>query len=113
MRAASVAGLPNGMTKRSAVFFLVKHPDSPDTVAKLRLLLVEPNARGLGIGPPTGEGMHALCACRCYRKIDLWTNSVLDAARHLYQEEGYKLIRQEAHQSFGKSLVGETWELVL
>ena len=44
---------------------------------------------------------------------NLWTNSALDAARHLYQEKGYKLIKQEAQQSFGKSLVGETWELAL
>jgi hypothetical protein len=46
-------------------------------------------------------------------KSILWTNSALDAARHLYQEEGYKLIKQEAQQSFGKSLVGETWQLAL
>ena len=48
-----------------------------------------------------------------YREIDLWTNGVFDRARQLYQEEGYKLIKQEAQQSFGKSLVGETWELAL
>src|SRR5216684_2759355 len=93
--------------------FLVKHPDSPETMAKLRLLLVEPSARGFGIGKRLVRECTLFACAAGYRKIDLWTNSVLDAARHLYQEEGYKLIKQEAHQSFGKSLVGETWELAL
>ena len=93
--------------------FLVKHPDSPETTAKLRLLLVEPSARGFGIGKRLVKECTLFARAAGFRKIDLWTNSVLDAARHLYQEEGYKLIKQEAHQSFGKSLVGETWELML
>jgi GNAT superfamily N-acetyltransferase len=101
------------MTKAVGCVFLVKHPDWPETVAKLRLLLVEPNARGFGIGHRLVRECTLFARAAGYRKIDLWTNSVLDAARHLYQEEGYKLIRQEAHQSFGKSLVGETWELAL
>jgi hypothetical protein len=58
------------------------------------------NARSLRVPPVTEKSI-------------LWTNSALDAARHLYQEEGYKLIKQEAQQSFGKSLVGETWQLAL
>src|SRR6266852_1780432 len=77
------------------------------------LLLVEPSARGFGIGKRLVRECTLFACAAGYRKIDLWTNSVLDAARHLYQEEGYKLIKQEAHQSFGKSLVGETWELAL
>jgi DNA-binding MarR family transcriptional regulator/GNAT superfamily N-acetyltransferase len=93
--------------------FLVKHPDSPEVMAKLRLLLVEPSARGFGIGKRLVRECTLFASAAGYRKIDLWTNSVLDAARHLYQEEGYRLIKQEAHQSFGKSLVGETWELAL
>jgi GNAT superfamily N-acetyltransferase len=93
--------------------FLVKHPDSPETMAKLRLLLVEPGARGFGIGKRLVRECTLFARAAGYRKIALWTNSVLDAARHLYQEEGYKLIKQETHQSFGNSLVGETWELAL
>jgi GNAT superfamily N-acetyltransferase len=82
-------------------------------MAKLRLLLVEPSARGFGIGKRLVKECTLFARAAGYRKIALWTNSVLDAARHLYQEEGYKLIKQETHQSFGKSLVGETWELAL
>jgi GNAT superfamily N-acetyltransferase len=82
-------------------------------MAKLRLLLVEPSARGFGIGKRLVRECTLFASAAGYRKIDLWTNSVLDAARHLYQQEGYRLIKQEGHQSFGKSLVGETWELAL
>jgi DNA-binding MarR family transcriptional regulator/GNAT superfamily N-acetyltransferase len=93
--------------------FLANHPDSPETMAKLRLLLVEPSARGFGIGKRLVRECTFFARAAGYRKIDLWTKRVLDAARHLYQEEGYKLIRQETQQSSGKSLVGETWELAL
>ena len=48
-----------------------------------------------------------------YRKVTLWTNSVLDAARHIYESQGFRLVKEEAHQSFGKHLVGENWELAL
>jgi GNAT superfamily N-acetyltransferase len=91
---------------------VVKHPDWPETMAKLRLLL-EPSARGFRIGKRRVRECTLLARAAAYRKIDLWTNSVLDAARHLYREEGYRLIKQEAQQSFGKSLVGETWQLAL
>jgi DNA-binding MarR family transcriptional regulator/GNAT superfamily N-acetyltransferase len=93
--------------------FLVKHPESPETTARLRLLLVEPGARGFGIGKRLVKETTLFARTAGYRKIDLWTNSVLDRARHLYQQQGYQLIKQQAHQSFGKSLVGETWELAL
>jgi GNAT superfamily N-acetyltransferase len=81
--------------------------------AQLRMLLVEPSARGLGLGVALVNECERLARQVGYRRIRLWTNSLLLAARGIYQRAGYKLLASEPHHSFGHDLVGETWELSL
>jgi GNAT superfamily N-acetyltransferase len=81
--------------------------------AQLRLLLVEPAARGLGVGAALVDACERFARSAGYRRIRLWTQSMLLAARSIYQRAGYKLIATEPHHSFGHELVGEIWELAL
>ena len=92
--------------------FLVKHPTEPE-LAKLRLLFVEPSARGLGIGHALVQECIAFAHTAGYRKITLWTQSILTGALRIYERAGFRLIKEEPHHSFGHDLVGQRLELDL
>jgi DNA-binding MarR family transcriptional regulator/GNAT superfamily N-acetyltransferase len=104
--------IAEGNTEPLGCVFLVKHAEDPE-IARLRLLLVEPSARGLGLGQALVSQCSHFARQAGYKKITLWTNSVLSPARRIYEREGYRLIEESPHRSFGKDMVGQTWQLDL
>lgn len=96
--------------ERVGCVFVVKESEE---VAKLRMLLVDPGARGLGLGSRLVGECVRFARNRGYEKLALWTNSVLLPARRIYETHGFRLVVEEQHRSFGKDLVGESWELEL
>ena len=96
--------------ERVGSIFLVRKTDE---IAKLRLLLVEPTTRGLGIGQRLVDECIRFARQARYRRITLWTQSNLDSARRIYESVGFKLINEETHSMFGPELVAQNWDLEL
>jgi len=101
--------------QRLGCVFLVRDAESsePNKTARLRLLLVDPAARGLGLGRNLVQQCTAFARSVGYRRIVLWTNSILTSARRIYEDEGYRLLREKPYTAFGKDLVSQDWQLDL
>jgi len=84
-----------------------------DGVARIRLLIVDPKARGLGLGTKLTDECVRFARRASYKKITLWTHNILTAARHVYEKAGFKLMRSEKHKSWGKPVVSEHWDMAL
>ncbi len=97
--------------QRAGSVFVVR---KSKTVAQLRMLILTTEARGLGLGGQLTDECIAFAREKGYKKMTLWTNSCLDAARAIYAKRGFKLVKSEAYEGFGQTgLVSETWEMVL
>jgi DNA-binding MarR family transcriptional regulator/GNAT superfamily N-acetyltransferase len=96
--------------ERVGCAFLVK---KSGTTAQLRLVIVEPSARGTGLGRRLVEECIAFARAKRYRKLVLWTHANLAAARHIYETLGFRRVKQEPHRTFGPRVIGEYWELKL
>ncbi|MGB6692478.1 MAG: helix-turn-helix domain-containing GNAT family N-acetyltransferase [Terracidiphilus sp.] len=98
--------------ERLGCIFLVRHPEQEGT-AKLRMLFVEPGARGIGLGKALVNECINFARSAGYKRVTLWTQSILAAAHHIYARAGFQQVAQEPHHSFGKDLIGQTWDLEL
>jgi GNAT superfamily N-acetyltransferase len=95
------------------VLCVADHDEPQGTAAKLRILLVDPDARGHGVGTRLVDTCVDFARRAGYRRLNLWTNNVLGAARRIYRSRGFVLTEEDPHHSFGQDLVGESWSLAL
>jgi DNA-binding MarR family transcriptional regulator/GNAT superfamily N-acetyltransferase len=108
--AGEAAWIAEARGERAGCVFCMRKSEQ---TAQLRLLLVEPSARGMGIGGRLVGECLAFARRAGYREIVLWTNDVLDGARRIYQRAGFELAGSQPHHSFGQDLVGQDWRLAL
>lgn len=100
--------------RRVGCVLCVTDQDQPDgSAAKLRILLVDPAARGHGVGTRLVDTCVEFARYAGYQRLNLWTNTVLTAARRIYRSRGFVLVTEDAHHSFGQDLLGESWSLAL